>query len=161
MLVVKAHYIHDALSMSSLSPLLNGKADAGEDGEKKKKKKKEKKKSSDDEDDEELTEEEKAAKKEKKRLKKEKKAAEKAAAENDEEEDEEDSDEDKKKKKKKNKNKKGEITELMDDEIEQFGKHQPVVEVEEVFDPMNQHLRQLYVSDQNKPTTFKEEKQQV
>ncbi|OBZ83115.1 Diphosphoinositol polyphosphate phosphohydrolase aps1 [Choanephora cucurbitarum] len=172
MVVVKAHYIHDALAMSSLCPtaLSNDDSDEQQTEKKKKKKDKKKKKSSDDEEEEEDSEK-KQKKKEKKDAdsgdegveegeKKKKKKKEKKAAEDSEEESEED-----KKKKKKDKKKKGEIIEMTEEELAQMpplpsmnttplGKVDPSPPAqfspvsEQVNNPLSQQLGQMNISAQ-------------
>lgn len=105
MLAVKAHYIHDALSMSSLSPLIHEQ----DEGKKKKKKKKDKEVNespaiTDDDDDEDKK------KKKKDKKKKEKEPIEETVSFND--------DEDEKKGKKKDKKKKSSKKDDEEDEEE-------------------------------------------
>ncbi|KAG1053285.1 hypothetical protein G6F43_004631 [Rhizopus delemar] len=106
MAAVKAHYVKDAISMSSLSPLVH----PDEEDEKKEKKKKKKEKKKEEEEDEEDEE-----KKEKKKKKKEKKKEEEEEEEDEEKKEkkkkkkeEEEEDDEKKEKKKKKKDKKDE-----------------------------------------------------
>ncbi|KAL4211592.1 hypothetical protein CU097_003609 [Rhizopus azygosporus] len=133
MLVVKAHYIKDAISLSSLSPLVH--PENLEEKKKKKKKKKKEKKDGDEEDDSEDDGEEKKKKKKKnkdedneddeendeddeEKKKKKKKNKKKDGSDEDENGGQEgNEDEEKEKKKKKKKNKDGEITELSEEEI--------------------------------------------
>ncbi|KAG1371912.1 hypothetical protein G6F61_011508 [Rhizopus arrhizus] len=131
MAAVKAHYVKDAISMSSLSPLVH--PDEEDEKKEKKKKKKDKKKEEEEDEDDEEKKEKKKKKKEKKKEeeeedeKKEKKKKKKDKKDEDVEEGDEKKREDvlgeevvveeEKKKKKKNKNKESEVTELTDEEI--------------------------------------------
>ncbi|KAG1049768.1 hypothetical protein G6F43_007927 [Rhizopus delemar] len=138
MVVVKAHYIKDAISMSSLSPLVHSgdeekkkkkKKKEGEDDKEKKKEKKKNKKKDSEEDDEEEEEDKKKKKKNKKKDsdeeendeddKEEKKK--KKGKKKDSDKDEEGSEEDKKKKKKKNKKKGSEEDEDEDKKMKKKG----------------------------------------
>ncbi|KAG1141359.1 hypothetical protein G6F37_010277 [Rhizopus arrhizus] len=137
MVVVKAHYIKDAISMSSLSPSVHSgdeekkkkkKKEGGDDKEKKKEKKKHKKKGSEEDDDEEEEEKKKKKKNKKKDSdeeendeddKEEKKK--KKGKKKDSDKDEEGSEEDKKKKKKKNKKKDSEGDEDEDKKMKKKG----------------------------------------
>ncbi|CAO3608168.1 unnamed protein product [Mucor fragilis] len=130
-LVVKAHYIHDALSMSSLSPLVHPNPESLQTDKKKKEKKEKKKKKEvalgelvDDDESDEGNKKEKKDKKKKK--KKDKSDGEEDSAEEEPmvdengvpltEEQKDALKKEKKKNKKKNK-KKGEITELPEDQL--------------------------------------------
>ncbi|KAK4509401.1 uncharacterized protein ATC70_007752 [Mucor velutinosus] len=130
-LVVKANYIHDALSMSSLSPLVHPNPESLQTDKKKEKKEKKKKNKEaamgEQVDDDESDEGKKKEKKDKKKKKKKNKSdGEEDSAEEDPlvdengvpltEEQKDALKKEKKKNKKKNK-KKGEITELPDDEL--------------------------------------------
>ncbi|ORE08456.1 hypothetical protein BCV72DRAFT_288860 [Rhizopus microsporus var. microsporus] len=129
MLVVKAHYIKDAISLSSLSPLVH--PENLEEKKKKKKKKKEKKDDDEEDGNEDDGEEKKKKKKKNKdedneeeedededKKKKKKKNKKKDGSDEDENGGQEgNEDEEKEKKKKKKKNKDGEITELSEEEI--------------------------------------------
>ncbi|RCH97135.1 hypothetical protein CU097_010711 [Rhizopus azygosporus] len=127
MLVVKAHYIKDAISLSSLSPLVHPE---NLEEKKKKKKKKKEKKDDDEEDDNEDDGEEKKKKKKKNKdedneddeeddedKKKKKKKNKKKDGSDEDENGGQEGNEDEEKKKKKKKNKDGEITELSEEEI--------------------------------------------
>ncbi|KAG1557306.1 hypothetical protein G6F49_005529 [Rhizopus delemar] len=129
MAAVKAHYVKDAISMSSLSPLVHP-DEEDEKKEKKKKKKEKKKEEEDDEEDEEKKEKKKKKKEEEEEddEKKEKKKKKKDKKDEDEEGDEKKKRDDvlgeevvvveeEEKKKKKNKNKEAKVTELTDEEI--------------------------------------------
>ncbi|KAI8330544.1 NUDIX hydrolase domain-like protein [Blakeslea trispora] len=155
MIVVKAHYIHDALAMSSLCPTACSNDGSDEQQtEKKKKKKDKKKKSSDEEDDDDEENEEEKEKKKKK--KKEKKA---------DEDNEGEESEDEKKKKKKEKKKKGEIIEMSEEDLAHMSplpliNSTPLGKVdasppaqfspvsEQVNNPLSQQLNQLHLSTQ-------------
>ncbi|KAG1599682.1 hypothetical protein G6F47_005286 [Rhizopus delemar] len=129
MAAVKAHYVKDAISMSSLSPLVH--PDEEDEKKEKKKKKKEKKKEEEEEEEDEEKKEKKKKKKEEEEEEEEKK--EKKKKKKDKKDEDEEGDEKKKrddvlgeevvvveeeeKKKKKNKNKEAKVTELTDEEI--------------------------------------------
>ncbi|KAG1470432.1 hypothetical protein G6F56_002688 [Rhizopus delemar] len=135
MAAVKAHYVKDAISMSSLSPLVHPE----EDGEKKKKKKKKKEQEEEDEGEDE-------EKKEKKKKKKEKKQ--------EEEEEEEEEDEEKKEKKKKKKEKKQEEEEEEEEEEEKKEKKKKKKEKKE-----GEELGEEVIADEDNTEKKKKKKE--